>query len=156
MDEIKALTQINYVLFVLWFFAILFAAKEAIEIFSYFKKKFRIKTGTDEDKETVIERIARLEKHDKIQYDKLSELSNGINEIKTLIVHNEDSQNKVTVATCRSTLYRLHKEFVSQKYVTQEGLKTFLEIGKVYEDAGGDDIFHDKLKPEVMELEIKD
>ena len=38
--------------------------------------------------------------------------------------------------------------------VDKSGLKTFLELGKIYEDAGGDDVYHDKLKPEVMNLPI--
>ena len=63
--------------------------------------------------------------------------------------------NRRTVATLRNTLWRNHKEFTEQGYVTPEGLKTFEELGKVYEDAGGNDIFHDKLKPEVEALEIK-
>lgn len=35
------------------------------------------------------------------------------------------------------------------------GLKTFLEMGKLYEDAGGNDIYHSKLLPEITALEIK-
>lgn len=46
-------------------------------------------------------------------------------------------------------------EFTKQKFVTPEGLKTFKEIGKVYVEAGGDDIYHDKLEPEVLKLPIK-
>ena len=45
-------------------------------------------------------------------------------------------------------------DFTKQKYVTPEGLKTFKEIGKVYVEAGGDDIYHDKLEPEVLRLPI--
>lgn len=63
--------------------------------------------------------------------------------------------NRRTVATLRNTLWRNHKEFTEQGYVTPEGLKTFEELGEVYEDAGGNDIFHDKLKPEVEALEIR-
>lgn len=156
MSVITELFKINYITFMVSFFAIIFAVKEVIELYSYFKKKFNIKTGREQSDDTLENRISRLEQHDKFQYDKLSELSAGIHDIKDLIVSNETRQGKVTVATCRSTLYRLHKEFVSQKFVTREGLKTFLEIGKVYEDANGDDIFHDKLYPEVMKLEIRD
>ena len=50
MGAIEKLTQIDYLLVILGLFAILFAVKEIIEIFNYFKKKFRIKTGIDEDK----------------------------------------------------------------------------------------------------------
>ena len=65
MSQIQDLTQINYIIVIIGFFTLLFAFKEAIEIFSYFKKKFRIKIGTEEDKETIEDRIATLEKHDK-------------------------------------------------------------------------------------------
>ena len=49
MEAIENLAQINYVLVILGFFAILFGAKEIIEIISYFKNRFRIKTGAEED-----------------------------------------------------------------------------------------------------------
>lgn len=61
MEAIENLAQINYVLVILGFFAILFGAKEIIEIISYFKNRFRIKTGAEEDKETIDKRIAILE-----------------------------------------------------------------------------------------------
>lgn len=61
MGSIEKLAHIDYLLVILGFFAILFAAKEILEIFGYFKKKFRIKTGNEEDKETVENRIKTLE-----------------------------------------------------------------------------------------------
>ena len=63
--------------------------------------------------------------------------------------------DKKTIATLRTTLWQLHKGFMDQGYVTPDGLKTFSELGKVYEEAGGNDIYHDKLVPEVMSLEIR-
>lgn len=59
-----------------------------------------------------------------------------------------------TIATLRTTLWKLHKDFIEQGYVTPDGLKTFKELGAVYEAAGGDDIYHEKLEPEVLALEI--
>lgn len=56
MEAIENLAQINYVLVILGFFAILFGAKEIIEIISYFKNRFCIKTGSEEDKETIDKR----------------------------------------------------------------------------------------------------
>lgn len=118
--------------------------------------RFGITTKKQIEKEKSLERITKLEQHDKWQYDKLAEISSNISDIKTMLVRGNEEQKATTVATCRSTLYRLHNEFVSQGFVTKEGLKTFTEIGNVYEHAGGDDIFHDKLHPEVMSLPIKD
>ena len=67
MGAIENLTQINYLIVILGVFAILFGAKEIIEVFSYFKKKLRIKTGIEEDKNTIEGRIKTLEKHDNWQ-----------------------------------------------------------------------------------------
>ena len=77
MEAIENLAQINYVLVILGFFAILFGAKEIIEIISYFKNRFRIKTGAEEDKETIDKRIAILEKHDNWQYKEITKMSKG-------------------------------------------------------------------------------
>ena len=154
MGAIEYATQINYILVILGFFAILFAIKEIIEIFSYFKKKFRIKTGADEDKETLEERIATLEKHDRWQYNEISKISKGIDDIKDQLKERDIKDKAKTVATLRNQLYDLHNKFMERGYVDKSGLKTFLELGKIYEDAGGDDIYHDKLKPEIMNLPI--
>ena len=91
MESIEKLAQIDYLLVILGFFAILFAAKEIIEIFGYFKKKFRLKTGIDEDRETVENRIKTLEKHDNWQYGEIQKISKGIDDIKINLVQKEIS-----------------------------------------------------------------
>lgn len=78
-------------------------------------------------------------------------------DIKSLISKLDEyikMDNEKTIATLRTSLWRMHKEFVAQKYVTPDGLKTFLEMGKIYERSGGNDIYHEKLLPEVESLEI--
>ena len=103
MGTIENLTQVDYLLFVLWFFAILFGVKEIIEILSYFKKKFRIKTGYDEDKETLEERISTLEKHDKWQYNEITKISQGIDDIKdALLKDNIEKKRKSILDFCSS------------------------------------------------------
>ena len=103
METIENLTQVDYLLFVLWFFAILFGIKEIIEILSYFKKKFRIKTGYDEDKETLEDRISTLEKHDKWQYNEISKISQGIDDIKdALLKDNIEKKRKSILDFCSS------------------------------------------------------
>ena len=97
MGAIEYATQINYILVILGLFAILFAIKEIIEIFSYFKMKFRIKTGADEDKETLEERIATLEKHDKWQYNEISKISKGIDDIKDRLLNKEIEDMRKTI-----------------------------------------------------------
>lgn len=156
MAAIENLAKIDYVLVIMSIFAILFGAKEMIEIISYFKNRLRIKTGIDQDKETLEDRISTLEKHDNWQYKEITKISKGIDEIKDSLSNKEIKDKAKTVATLRTQLYDLHGKFVERGYIDKSGLKTFLELGTIYEDAGGDDIYHDKLKPEVIALPIKE
>ena len=97
MNAIIGLAKINWVVFLLTLCTIAFAIKEIIEIISYFKRKFRIKTGFDEDKETLKERIATLEKHDKWQYSEISKISKGIDEIKDRLLNKEIEDMRKTI-----------------------------------------------------------
>ena len=154
MGDIESLTHINYLTVILGVFTILFAIKTIIELFSYFKKKFGIKTGIETEKDSIEGRIAKLEQHDKWQYNEITKISKGIEDIKDTLVQKEIKDNAKTVATLRNQLYDLHGKFMERGSIDKSGLKTFLELGKIYEDAGGDDIYHDKLKPEIMNLPI--
>ena len=78
----------------------------------------------------------------------MTELSNMINDFAK-------TSKECTVASFRSSLWRMHRDFMAQGHVTPDGLKTFLEMGKLYEFCGGDDIYHEKLLPEVKALEVK-
>lgn len=156
MGDIESLTHINYLTVILGVFTILFAIKTIIELFSYFKKKFGIKTGIETEKDSIEGRIAKLEQHDKWQYNEITKISKGIEDIKDTLVQKEIKDNAKTVATLRNQLYDLHGKFMERGSIDKSGLKTFLELGKIYEDAGGDDVYHDKLKPEVMSLSIKE
>ena len=86
--------------------------------------------------------------HDKRLEEKLDELTARMQE------HNKIDDER-TVASFRSKIYRLHGEFMTKGYVTKSGLKTFAECVGIYTLAGGNDIVHDKLEKEVLELPIK-
>ena len=105
MGSIEKLAQIDYLLVILGFFAILFAAKEILEIFGYFKKKFRLKTGIDEDRETVETRIKTLEKHDNWQYQEILKISNGIDDIKDNLTKREIKQKQLLLFEDSCTNY---------------------------------------------------
>ena len=156
MEYIETVFSQNYVGVILAVFLLLFATKEIIDLISYFKKKGRIKTGSDQDKENIENRLMTLEKHDNWQYKEISKMSNGIDDIKWQLSERERSDKERIVATLRNQLYGLHAKFSEKGYVDSSGLKTFTELGKIYEAAGGDDIYHEKLKPEVLSLPIKD
>lgn len=156
MGAIENVTHINLILVFLGFFAILFAAKEIIEIFSYFKKKFRIKTGNEEDKETVENRIKTLEKHDNWQYQEILKISKGIDDIKKSLDINEKETNQRIIVQYGAELYNLHSKFISQKYITRAGLETFQLLADTYIACGGNHSIKGKIIPEVMALPIKE
>ena len=87
--------------------------------------------------------------------EKQQEIQAAVKDITAMLQDYIRKDDKKTIATLRTTLWQLHKGFMDQGYVTPDGLKTFKELGKVYEEAGGDDIYHDKLEPEVLSLEIR-
>ena len=87
--------------------------------------------------------------------EKQQEIQAAVKDITAMLQDYIRKDDKKTIATFRTTLWQLHKGFMDQGYVTPDGLKTFKELGKVYEEAGGDDIYHDKLEPEVLSLEIR-
>lgn len=89
MNEIENLTHIDYLTVFLGLFIILFSIKEIVELAGYFKKKFGIKTGIDTEKETIDDRISKLETHDKWQYDKINQITKGIQEIKEQMTDKE-------------------------------------------------------------------
>lgn len=125
MVAIENLTQINYLLLFLGFFAILFGVKEIIEIFTYFKKKFRIKTGIEEDKETIEERIAVLEKHDKWQYGEITKISKGVDEIKRQLLDDKIEDMRKTILDFCSSL--------SSNTPNKEAFDYIFKIHKRYE-----------------------
>ena len=103
MNNISELTKINWSLIFISFFVISFAIKEILEIYSYFKKRFRVKTGRDEDKETLETRIATLEEHDKWQYNEITKISHGIDDIKDcLLKDNIERKRKSILDFCAS------------------------------------------------------
>ena len=77
------------------------------------------------------------------------ETNNKVDSLTVMFEQFMRKENETTIAMFRSSLWRLHRDFTQQGFVTPDGLKTFMEMGKVYTEAGGNDIYHSKLLPEV-------
>jgi hypothetical protein len=133
----------------------LFAIKEIIEICAYFKKKFRIKTGIEEDKDNLETRISKLEEHDKWQYNEISKISTGIDDIKNRLDEREKKEKERIITECGAQLYNLHDKFMRQGYVTRAGLETFQKLEEAYVGAGGNHTIKNKIIPEVYGLEVR-
>lgn len=103
MKYIETVFNQNYISVILAVFLLLFAIKEIIDLISYFKKKGRIKTGFDQDKENVENRLITLEKHDKWQYKEISKMSKGIENIESeLLDNNLERKRRYILDFCSS------------------------------------------------------
>ena len=133
MEAIQTLTQVNWIAFCITLFAVAFAIKEIIEIVGYFKKKLRIKTGFDEDKETLEERIATLENHDKWQYNEISKISQGIDDIKnTLLEDNIEKKRKSILDFCSS----LSNDQKQNSEAFNDIFRTYADYEQILKDNG--------------------
>ena len=163
MNAIEKLTQINYLLVILGFFAILFAIKEIIEIISYYKKKFRIKTGSEEDKETLEERISTLEKHDNWQYNELTKISEVVDHIKDEVTLMRKQRDEDKLAEYKDKVGQSYRCYKERKYSEEEPVpywnhmeKEALEgLIKQYESHGGENSFvHSIVEPEMQTWKV--
>lgn len=127
MDELENVAQIDYVVVLLTFFSILFALKEIIEILSYFKKKFRISTGRDDDKNTLEERISKLERHDNWQYQEIVKISQGVNKIQKSLLEKE-------IQDIRKSILDFCSSLSSGQNPNQEAFEFVFKLYEKYED----------------------
>lgn len=131
MGTIEKLADIDYVLVMLGFLSILFAAKEIIEILGYFKKKFRLKTGIDQDKESLEERIATLERHDNWQYREITKMSKGIENIESELLDNNLERKRKYILDFCSSLSNGQKQ---NKEAFNNVFKTYKNYEKILSD----------------------
>lgn len=124
---------------------------EVIELFNIETPTMKKERKRKEEIQEIKTQLSQL----KDSQEKLAQKSHEADERTDINITNIDARIKsLTVAIMRSSLWRIYMETTEKGYITQEGLKTFTECGKVYEEAGGDDIYHSKLFPEVMKLPV--
>lgn len=154
MDTVVELAKINYITTILGFFAILFAVKEIIELFTYFKNKFRIKTGNEEDKETVEERLTGLEERITKLESCYTNLHDDIKEIIRLLNEREEEERERIVTEYGAKLYSMHDEFVKHGFTTRAGLEAFQLMADTYIAKDGNHLIKKKIIPEVYALPV--
>lgn len=103
MDEIKALFNLPYPTIIMGMFIFILGVDKIVYLFLKIKKTLRIKFGFEEDRETIEDRIAVLEKHDNWQYQEITKMSKGIENIETeLLDNNLERKRKYILDFCSS------------------------------------------------------
>jgi hypothetical protein len=156
MDTIENIFNINWATVVIGLFVVLFTIKKILNIIEYFKSKFRIKTGVEEDKNKVEERLLTLERHDKWQYEQINKICSGIENIQKRQTEKENRDNEIFKAQIGAELYHLHSKFMEQGYVSRVDLELFQTLSDEYLSINGNHLIKSKIIPEVINLPIKD
>lgn len=89
MDVILDFLKTDFVVLVTGLFAVLFFVDKVWDIISTYKKKLRIKTGKEQDQDSINKRIKVLEEHDNWQYTELLKMSKGIENISDRLIEKE-------------------------------------------------------------------
>lgn len=137
MNEIIELTKIDFPSIFISVFTILVGIKVIVSLFEWTISKLGLETKwirkKREDHNLIVSTVNKVNNMEQID----DAIKHDIDDILTLLKEHIETDKKNTQATFRSSLYRMHSDFTSRGFITREGLKTFLECGKAYEDAGG-------------------
>lgn len=154
MNIITEASKIDWTLVTLGVFIALFAFREIIGIVSFIKNKFRIKTGIDQDKETIEKRISKLETHDEWQYNEISKISKGIEDISNQISSMQSKMDETEMAKLKDTLLNYYRKYKDIGEWTQFEHDAFWDLFKSYESHGGNGYLHTIVEPVMRELKI--
>ena len=82
-------------------------------------------------------------------------IAESIEKLTVMLEDHIETDNQRTIVSLRSTIWRIYEEVIIRGYTTSDELKVFEECITVYTAAGGNDIVHDKFRPEVLKLPIR-
>ena len=103
MDAIKELFNLDYPTLIIGFFVLILSIDKIVFLLKKVKTGLRIKFGYEEDKETIEDRISKLEKHDNWQYKEITKMSKGIENIESeLLDNNLERKRKYILDFCSS------------------------------------------------------
>ena len=103
MDAIKELFNLDYPTLIIVFFVLILSIDKIVFLLKKVKTGLRIKFGYEEDKETIEDRISKLEKHDNWQYKEITKMSKGIENIESeLLDNNLERKRKYILDFCSS------------------------------------------------------
>ena len=88
---------------IIGFFVLILGIDKIVFLLKKVKTGLRIKFGYEEDKETIEDRISKLEKHDNWQYKEITKMSKGIENIESeLLDNNLERKRKYILDFCSS------------------------------------------------------
>ena len=127
MTEIENFLSFDFAPWLMGLFIIILGADKIVYLFLKIKKTLRIKFGFEEDRETIEDRIAVLEKHDNWQYREITKMSKGIENIETELLDNNLERKRKYILDFCSSLSNGQKQ-------NKEAFNNVFKTYKKYED----------------------
>lgn len=131
MTEIENLLSFDFAPWLMGLFIIILGLDKIIFLFGKIKKTLRIKLGFEEDKETINDRIAVLERHDNWQYREITKISKGIENIETELLDNNLERKRKYILDFCSSLSNGQKQ---NKEAFNNVFKTYKKYEKLLSD----------------------
>ncbi len=133
-----------------------FLYKTYNKVSDYFHAKWKKDEEFKEKLSKYFEKVDKLEATDKRHDENFRQINDTLAEIKVQLEEDRERERKNTIASVRSTLYRLYYEAVQKGYTTQASVETMAELSKIYLEAGGNSVFKHKLIGEYFDIPMKD
>ena len=127
MDEISALFTINYQNLLLSIMSILIGLQSMFKAIDWCKKRLGIKTGAELEKEEMENRIIKLEKHDDWQYEQITNIVQGISDIK-------QSQLDTNIDSMRWEILDFSSALMGGRKYNRESFEHIYRIHEKYEN----------------------
>lgn len=136
--------------------AVVFLYKTYEKVNEYFHAKWKKDEEFKEKLEKYFSKVDTLETTDKRHDEEFNEVKSSLADIKKQLEEDRERERKNTIASVRSTLYRLYYEAVQRGWTNQASVETMAELSKIYLEAGGNSVFKHKLIGEYFDLPMKD
>ena len=81
MEELQNLFNLDFASIIMGLFIIILGIDKIVSLLKRVKSILRIKFGYEEDKESIVDRISVLERHDNWQYKEISKISQCVTDI---------------------------------------------------------------------------
>ena len=86
MEELQNLFNLDFASIIMGLFIIILGIDKIVSLLKRVKSILRIKFGYEEDKESIVDRISVLERHDNWQYKEISKISQCVTDIDKRIL----------------------------------------------------------------------
>lgn len=134
----------------------IFLYKTYNKVSEYFHAKWKKDEEFKEKLGRYFNKVDTLEATDRKHDAAFERIDIALSDIKTQLEEDRERQRKNTVASVRSTLYRLYYDALQKGYTTQASVETMAELSKIYLEAGGNSVFKHKIIGEYFDIPMKE